>query len=191
MHDLLCSFMINQATPHFGALSSLINNKNSNHHWQPRMGIALTTEWEANTQMSRQIRRTEKALECKQRHPMMMEHQRGGTYISNQVRMHACHPTSNHCIYFWIVTGKILKERIIELMKAKKSLFWPWNGNKMRQILPLGKSQRNEKINPIIKRSLRSIQQSGSTKFSSLILSSLQDFSSQVILPGKSHFLFG
>jgi hypothetical protein len=43
--------------------------------------------------MSQYIERTKKALECKQRHPMEMEHQRGGTYISNQVRMHAYHLT--------------------------------------------------------------------------------------------------
>jgi hypothetical protein len=35
---------------------------------------------------------------------------KGGAYISNQVRMHACHPTLNDCIYFLIVTGKILNE---------------------------------------------------------------------------------
>jgi hypothetical protein len=44
--------------------------------------------------------RTNKALECKQRHPVMMEHRRGGTYISNQVRMHACQLTLKHCAYF-------------------------------------------------------------------------------------------
>jgi hypothetical protein len=31
---------------------------------------------------------------------------RGGTYILNQVRMHACHLTSKHCTYFLIVPGK-------------------------------------------------------------------------------------
>ena len=34
--------------------------------------------------MSQCIGRTKKALGCKQGHPMTMEHQRGGTYISNQ-----------------------------------------------------------------------------------------------------------
>jgi len=32
INDLLSSFMMNQATPHLEALSSLINSKSSNHH---------------------------------------------------------------------------------------------------------------------------------------------------------------
>jgi hypothetical protein len=118
------SFMMNQATPHLGAESSLINNKSSNRRRQPRMGTALTYEWMTSTWMSQYMGRTNKALECKQRHPVMMEHRRGGTYISNQVRMHACHLTSKHCTYLWFVTerssmksSKIVdKERIIELI---------------------------------------------------------------------------
>jgi hypothetical protein len=47
------------------------------------------------------------------------------------------------------------KERIIELMIEKKSLFWPWNKKKMRWTLLLGKSQRNKKINPVIKKSFQ------------------------------------
>jgi hypothetical protein len=43
------SFMMNQATPHLGAESSLINNESSIHRGQPRMGIALTSEWKAST----------------------------------------------------------------------------------------------------------------------------------------------
>jgi hypothetical protein len=38
------SFMMNQATPHLGAESSLINNESSNYRGQPRMGTALTSE---------------------------------------------------------------------------------------------------------------------------------------------------
>jgi len=38
------SFMMNQATPHLGAESSLINNKSSNRRRQPEMGTALTFE---------------------------------------------------------------------------------------------------------------------------------------------------
>jgi hypothetical protein len=34
MNDLLSSFMMNQATPHLGALSILINSESSNHHGQ-------------------------------------------------------------------------------------------------------------------------------------------------------------
>jgi len=57
-----------------------------------------------------QSEETKKALDSKRRQPMTMEHQREGTYISNKVRIHACHPTLNHYTYFWFVTGKILNE---------------------------------------------------------------------------------
>jgi len=40
---------MNQATPHLGGGSSLINNESSNHHGQPMMGIALAFEWKAST----------------------------------------------------------------------------------------------------------------------------------------------
>jgi hypothetical protein len=43
MNDLLNFLMMNQATLHLGALSSLINNESSNHHGQPKMGTAFTT----------------------------------------------------------------------------------------------------------------------------------------------------
>jgi len=90
------------------AWSSLRTTESSNHHGQPKMGTALTSEWKASTRMSQYIERIKKALNNKQRHPVMMEHRRGGTYISNQVRMHACHLMSKHCIYFLFVVGKIL-----------------------------------------------------------------------------------
>ena len=64
-----------------------------------------------------------KALNNKQRHAVMMEHRRGGTYISNQVRMHACHLTSKHCIYFLLVAGKILVS-LARLGTKKESLTW-------------------------------------------------------------------
>jgi hypothetical protein len=38
------SFMMNQATPHLGVESSLINNESSNHRRQPKIGTAFTTE---------------------------------------------------------------------------------------------------------------------------------------------------
>jgi len=56
---------------------------------------------------------------------MTIRHQREGTYISNQVRMLACHLTSKYCKYFLIVTGKILKEKestSLVIRKNKKSL---------------------------------------------------------------------
>jgi len=76
-------FMMNQATPHLGAWSSLINSESSNRHGQPRIGTALTAEWMAGTWMSQCIERTNKALECKQRHPMTMDHQRGDLYFTS------------------------------------------------------------------------------------------------------------
>jgi len=38
------SFIMNQATPHLGAESNLINNESSNRRGQPRRGTALTSE---------------------------------------------------------------------------------------------------------------------------------------------------
>ena len=49
--------------------------------------------------MSQCIESTKKASECKQWHPMTMDHQREGTYISNQVRIYAYHLTKS-CIDF-------------------------------------------------------------------------------------------
>jgi len=93
MNDLLSSFMMNHATPHLGAWSYLINSESSNCCRQPRIGTTFTAEREASTRMSQYIKKAKKALDNKQRHPMTMKHQRGGTYISNQVRIHACHLT--------------------------------------------------------------------------------------------------
>jgi hypothetical protein len=59
------SFMMNQATPHLGALSSLINNESSNRRRQPEMGTTLTFEWKANTRMSQYMGRAKKALVSK------------------------------------------------------------------------------------------------------------------------------
>jgi hypothetical protein len=38
------SFIMNQATPHLGAESSLINNESSNCRRQPKIGTAFTAE---------------------------------------------------------------------------------------------------------------------------------------------------
>jgi len=124
MDDWLSSFMMNQATPHLGALLSSINNENSNYCGQPRRSTALTTEWETNMQLSRQIRRTKKALECKQIHPMMMEHRIGGTYVSNQVRMHACHLTLKHCTYIFDLLQENPQWNPTRLWTKKESLSW-------------------------------------------------------------------
>jgi hypothetical protein len=139
MNDLLNSIMMNQATPHLRGGSSLINNESSNHHGQPMMGIALAFEWKASTWMSQWIRRTKKALECKQRHPMMMEHQRGGD-LYFKLGKDACMSSNLKALqYLWFVTGsssmksnKIVdKERIIKLM-ITKNRFRSWNEKRMR-----------------------------------------------------------
>ena len=72
------SFIMNQAIPHLGAGSSLMNDASSNCRRQPGMGTAFTVEWMASTWMSQCIGRTKKALGYKQGHPMTMEHQRRG-----------------------------------------------------------------------------------------------------------------
>jgi len=101
------SFMMNQATPHLGAWSSLINSESSNRRGQPRMGTALTAEWMASTWISQGIQRTKKDWECKQRHLVMMEHRRGGDLYFESGK-DAC-MSSNDCTYFFIfVSGKIL-----------------------------------------------------------------------------------
>ena len=74
MDDLFKSFMMNQATPQLEAWSSLRSNEGSNHHGQPMIGIVLTSEQKASTRMSQYIERIKKALNNKQRHPVMMEH---------------------------------------------------------------------------------------------------------------------
>jgi hypothetical protein len=53
MNDRLSSFKMNQATPHLGTHSCLINNERSNHRGQPRIGTTLTVEWMASTWISR------------------------------------------------------------------------------------------------------------------------------------------
>jgi hypothetical protein len=105
--------------------------------------------------------RAKKALVSKQRHPMTMEHQRGGTYISNQVRMHACHLTSKHCTHIFIRYRKILKKkkekksparlkekekkkRIIELIIKENHCCDLGTERKMRRTLPLGNFQKEE-----------------------------------------------
>jgi len=66
------------ATSHMEAWSSLRSSKSSNHHGRPIIGTALTSKWKASTRMSQCIERIKKALNNKQRHPVMMEHWRGG-----------------------------------------------------------------------------------------------------------------
>ena len=140
-----------------------MNDASSNCRRQPGMGTAFTAEWMASTWMSQCIERTRSAVECKQRHPMTMEHQRGGDLyfksgkdacISSNLKKKKLFAHS-----FWIVTGKSLmrsskmveKERSIVVMIIKNR-FWSWNKRTMGWTLPLGKSQRNEKINLAIRK---------------------------------------
>ena len=103
---------------------------------------------------------------------------RGGTYISNQVRMHACHLTSkkkkNICTYFWIFTGKSLmrsskmveKERSIVVMIIKNQ-FWSWNKREDGMNPTIRKIPKKWKDQPC-NREASSFQplQSGNTGFS-------------------------
>jgi hypothetical protein len=66
------------------------------------------------------MERAKKALVSKQRHPMTMEHQKGGTYISNQVRMHACHLSSKHCTHIFIRYRKNSQKKSPARLKEKK-----------------------------------------------------------------------
>jgi len=102
------------------------------------------------------MERAKKALGSKQRHYMTMEHQRGGAYISNQVRKHACHLTSKHYTHIFIRYRKILKKkksstrlkekkRIIELIIKENHCCDLGTERKMRRTLPLGNFQKKKK----------------------------------------------
>jgi hypothetical protein len=78
MDDLFNFFMMNRATPHLEAWSSLRTTESSNRRGEPKMGTTLIFEWKASTRMSQYIERIKKALKSKQRHPVMMEHRREG-----------------------------------------------------------------------------------------------------------------
>ena len=100
------SFMMNQATPHLEAESSLINSESSNRHGQPRMGTALTSEWWLSHEWANASKEQRRFWNANKGTLWRWSIKEGGAYISNQVRMHACHLTSKHCAYFWVVTGK-------------------------------------------------------------------------------------
>jgi hypothetical protein len=175
-----------------GAESSLINNESSNRHGQPRMGTALTSEWWLSHEWANASEEQRRLWNANKGTLWRWSIKEGGTYISNQVRMHACHLTSKHCTYFWVVTGRssmksskiVDKERIIELM-ITKNRFRSWNEKRMRWTLLVGESQRNKEINPVIKRSLQVNPAIRKRRLSAL---SCQDFACQVFLPCKSHF---
>jgi len=75
---------------------------------------------------------------------MMMEHRRGGTYISNQVRMHACHLTSKYCIYFLFVAGKILNVVQQDWEKKKRKNHWV---DEQQRIMVLNLEREEDEIN--------------------------------------------
>jgi hypothetical protein len=147
MNDWLSSFMMNQAILHLGARSCLVSNKSRNHRRQPTINTALSSEWKASTRMRQYIERIKKALKSKQRHPVMMEHRRGGTYISNQVRMHACHLTSKHCIYFLFVTGKSLN--VVQHDWGQKKNHWV---DERQTIMVLNLEREEDEISPTIRK---------------------------------------
>jgi hypothetical protein len=104
------------------------------------------------------MERAKKVLVSKQRHLMTMKHRRGGAYISNQVRMHACHLTSKHCTHIFICYRKILKKKqkkgkrererereSIELIIKENHCCDLGTERKMRRTLPLGNLKKKEK----------------------------------------------
>jgi len=97
---------VDQATPHLGVESSLINSESSNRRGQPRMGTALTSEWWLSHEWANASEEQIRLWNISKGTLWRWSIKEGGTYISNQVRMHACHLTSKHCAYFWVVTGK-------------------------------------------------------------------------------------
>jgi hypothetical protein len=86
-------FMMNQATPHLGAESSLINNRSSNRQRQPKMGTAFTAEWWLSHEWSNAWKEQRKLWKVNKGTLWRWTSKRGGTYISNQVRIHAYHLT--------------------------------------------------------------------------------------------------
>ena len=122
---------------------------------EDRLGWALHLQLSDDYHMNKPLHGKNK--ECFGMQTRRWSIKEGGTYISNQVRMHAYHLTLKKkkiCTYFWIVTGKSLmrsskmveRERSIVVMIIKNR-FWSWNKRTMGWTLPLGKSQRNKKIN--------------------------------------------
>jgi len=117
----------------------------------------------ASTWMSQCIKRTKKAVECKQRHPMTMEHQRGGNLYFKSGK-DACMSSNLKVLHIFVdflqenpqwSPARLWTERIIELIITKNHRFRSWNEKRMRWTLPVGKSQRNEEINHVIKMSLQ------------------------------------
>jgi len=108
MDDLFHSFGMNRATPHLEAWSSLRTTESSDRRGQPKMGTTLTFEWKASTRMSQYIERIKKALKSKQRHPVMMEHRRGGDLYFKSGK-DACMSSNIKTLHiFLFVAGKIL-----------------------------------------------------------------------------------
>jgi hypothetical protein len=79
--------------------------------------------------MSQYIKIAKKALNNKQRHLMIIEHQRGGIYISNQVRMHACHLTSKHCTHIFDLLQKKILNKVEQEYGQRKN---HWVDNKIK-----------------------------------------------------------
>jgi len=152
MDDLFNSFRMNRATPHLEAWSSLRTIESSNRRGQPKMGTALTSEWKASTRMSQYMGRAKKALVRKQRHPMTMEHQRGGDLYFKSGK-DAC--IAHICLFVTIKSkkkksSKIKKnreKRIIELIIKENHYCDLGTERKMRRTLPLGNFQKKKKTN--------------------------------------------
>jgi len=94
MNDLLSYLMMNQATLHLGALSSLINSESSNHRGQPKMGTAFITERMTSTWMSQCIEKQRRLCNAKKATLWRWSIKEGGP-IFQKVRCIAYHLTSH------------------------------------------------------------------------------------------------
>ena len=101
MNNLFSYFMMNQATPHLGALSGLINHESDNHCRQPRIGTTLIFEWKASTWISQYIRKTRKLWIANKDTLWRWSIEQGGPIFQTKVWMHACHLTLKNCTYIF------------------------------------------------------------------------------------------
>ena len=90
-----------------------------------------------------------------------MEHQRGGGLYFKSGK-DACMSSNLKALHIYFYSLQENPQRSLARLKKnhwannnKESWLWPWNGKKMRWTLLLGKSERNEKINLVIVRSLQ------------------------------------
>ena len=124
-------FMMNQATSHLGALSSLMNNESSNRRRQPKIGTAFTFEWWLAHEWVNASKEQRMLWNANKGTLWRWSIKEGGTYISNQVKI-ACISSNLKKTFAqifdllqedsqWSPT-RLWTERIIESIITKKSV---------------------------------------------------------------------